>query len=240
MLIDEAKRKAVGATVNDLDVVVTTAGKLTQTDGRWQQKLGLTDTSGHIWAIASLAKNIPIIRKSQLLIKDGEIDTFTRGETEEKRLLFSEFAIPAVSEPPEEKDKFEGVLDPVVESTLARYGVAATEALWPCKRKQKDGSYRTMWVIYHRYCEQVAAKAGIVLDLPQIIHNDKETGEVVLLVVGHLGWVQEWSYGEASPRTSVTPYIWAMAEKRAKDRVILKLAGFHGTVYSESEEDWSK
>jgi hypothetical protein len=32
----------------------------------------------------------------------------------------------------------------------------------------------------------------------------------------------------------MAPYVWAMAEKRAKDRVILKLAGLYG-VYSDEE-----
>ena len=43
--------------------------------------------------------------------------------------------------------------------------------------------------------------------------------------------------GEASPKNNKNAYPWAMAEKRAKDRVILKLIGLHGLVYSEQEAD---
>jgi hypothetical protein len=53
----------------------------------------------------------------------------------------------------------------------------------------------------------------------------------------------EWSIGEAligvNYRVSgkQAAYVYAMAEKRAKDRVILKLIELHGYVYSEEEAD---
>ena len=47
----------------------------------------------------------------------------------------------------------------------------------------------------------------------------------------------EWSIGEASPYNNKNAYPFAMAEKRAKDRVILKLVGLHGDVYSQDEAD---
>jgi hypothetical protein len=53
----------------------------------------------------------------------------------------------------------------------------------------------------------------------------------------------EWSIGEAligaNYRVSgkQAAYVWAMAEKRAKDRVILKLIELSGLVYSEEERD---
>ena len=49
------------------------------------------------------------------------------------------------------------------------------------------------------------------------------------MVMGHMGDKSEWSIGEVSPHpTSKNSYPYAMAEKRAKDRVILKLVGLHG------------
>ena len=48
--------------------------------------------------------------------------------------------------------------------------------------------------------------------------------------------VREWSFGEAMGYNLKNNYPFAMAEKRAKDRVILKLAGLHG-VYSEEEAE---
>ena len=45
------------------------------------------------------------------------------------------------------------------------------------------------------------------------------------------------TYGEASPRNTKNAYPYAMAEKRAIDRAILKLIGLHGFIYSEDELD---
>ncbi len=45
------------------------------------------------------------------------------------------------------------------------------------------------------------------------------------------------TFGEAAPMNNSNGYPVAMAEKRAKDRVILKLVGLHGDVYSEDEAD---
>jgi len=47
----------------------------------------------------------------------------------------------------------------------------------------------------------------------------------------------EWSFGEATPANNKNAYPFAMSEKRAKDRVILKLVGLHGDVYSDTEID---
>lgn len=240
MFIADAKKLAVGAIVEDLDVVISTAGKTTKVDGKWEQKLGLTDTSGHIWAVLKMTKNNPCCRTNALVVRSATIDEFTtKGGGQDKKLIIDKYEQPTyVGEPPEEGSKFEGVLDPLVENILERYSIAVTDALWPLKRKNKSGVVSTQWIIYHRYCEQIAAKAGIIFDKPEVAVNDRENHEVVLLVTGRMGHTVEWSYGEASAKTTILPYIWAMAEKRGKDRVILKLAGFHGMVYSDAEENW--
>ena len=46
-----------------------------------------------------------------------------------------------------------------------------------------------------------------------------------------------WSFGEATPKNNKNSYPYAMAEKRAKDRITLALAGIHGYVYSEMEAE---
>ena len=48
---------------------------------------------------------------------------------------------------------------------------------------------------------------------------------------------EAWSIGESAPYNTKNSYPYAMAEKRAKDRVILKLIGMHGDTYSEDEAD---
>lgn len=92
------------------------------------------------------------------------------------------------------------------------------------------------WVCYHKDLEAAAARAGVKWTAPQIIESDSAKA-VSILATGSLGEHTEWSVGEASPKNNKNAYPWAMAEKRAKDRVILKLLGFAGNVYSEEEAD---
>lgn len=118
-------------------------------------------------------------------------------------------------------------LDPIIGEVLRKYGFGP-DACWDC-----HGS----WVIYHRALEQLAAKAGIVFDMPTVLEANGVARSVALCVTGRLGDRCEWSVGEASPPNNKNAYPWAMAEKRAKDRVILKLIGLHGFAYSEEEAD---
>jgi len=95
-------------------------------------------------------------------------------------------------------------------------------------------------VIKHKALERLAAAAGIEFKSPHIIRSDRD--EAVILVTGALGERSEWSIGEALVNVNYrvsgkqAAYVYAMAEKRAKDRVIIKLAGLHG-IFSEDEAD---
>ena len=111
---------------------------------------------------------------------------------------------------------------------LRKLGLTPEEAGWDC-----HGTY----VLLHKALEKVAASKGIKFDEPKIINADISAKEVVVLVTGHMDDKSEWSFGEAAPYNSKNSYPFAMAEKRAKDRVILKLVGLHGDVYSEEEAD---
>jgi hypothetical protein len=93
------------------------------------------------------------------------------------------------------------------------------------------------FIIYHHAVEKAAAHLGITFDPPQIIEANGENGIAAICVTGHHDQKQEWSIGEASPKNNKNAYPWAMAEKRAKDRVVLKLIGLHGLAYSEEEAD---
>lgn len=119
-------------------------------------------------------------------------------------------------------------IDPTIEAILKDHGFNAREVLWDC---------HGTWCMYHRALEQVAAKAGITFDRPAVLENDGKGKSVALCVFGRLNDREEWSVGEASPANCKNAYPWAMAEKRGKDRVILKLIGLHGLVYSEEEMD---
>jgi hypothetical protein len=93
------------------------------------------------------------------------------------------------------------------------------------------------WAIKHSAIERIAAENKIVFDRPAIIEAKSEDKIAVVCVFGTMGDRTEWSFGEASPANNKNAYCWAMAEKRAKDRVALKLLNAHGTLYSEDEAD---
>jgi hypothetical protein len=90
--------------------------------------------------------------------------------------------------------------------------------------------------IYHKTIERIAAQSKIRFDRPEVISADPQN--VVVVVTGHsLDGHTEWSFGEASPKNCKNAYPYSMAEKRGKDRVVLKLVGLHGFLYSEDELD---
>ena len=107
-------------------------------------------------------------------------------------------------------------------------GIGHSEAVWDC---------HGTWVMYHKICERLAAHKKIKFDKPDVIHFDLSKSEVVISITGHLGDASETSIGEVSPKNNKNAYPFAMAEKRAKDRVILKLLGLHGDVYAQDEID---
>lgn len=119
-------------------------------------------------------------------------------------------------------------LDSRLLEILTKYGERPEDALWDC---------HNVWVAYHKAIERIAAKANIVFDRPAIIAHDLKEKTAVICVFGTMGERTEWSFGEAAPYNNKNGYPWAMAEKRAKDRVVLKLVGLHGEVYSEEEAD---
>lgn len=111
---------------------------------------------------------------------------------------------------------------------LAEINLTERQAVWDCHGTP---------VVLHKALEKVAAHYKVKFDTPQIIACDVAAKEAVICVTGHMGEATEWSIGEAAPYNNKNSYPFAMAEKRAKDRVILKLVGLHGEVYSEEEAD---
>jgi hypothetical protein len=122
--------------------------------------------------------------------------------------------------------------DKKISEVLAKFGEPMAGNVW---RVQGTA------VIYHKTLERIAAQAKVVFDEPKIIRAERD--EAVIQVTGRMGERVEWSIGEAligvNYRVSgkQAAYVYAMAEKRAKDRVILKLIELHGYVYSEEEAD---
>src|SRR3954469_11297560 len=122
--------------------------------------------------------------------------------------------------------------DQQIADILAKYGEPIAGNIW---RVQGQA------VIYHKALERIAAQAGIVFGPPTILRAERD--EAVILVTGSMGERTEWSIGEALVNVNYrisgrqAAYVYAMAEKRAKDRVILKLIGLHRLLYSEEEAD---
>jgi hypothetical protein len=119
-----------------------------------------------------------------------------------------------------------------IEEVLAKFGEPMAGNVWRVQGTP---------VIYHKALERIAAQARIVFDPPSILRAERD--EAVILVSGRMGERSEWSIGEALVGVNYrvsgkqAAYVYAMAEKRAKDRVILKLIELHGYVYSEEEAD---
>tara|TARA_R100000664_G_scaffold15166_3_gene23640 strand:- start:736 stop:1446 length:711 start_codon:yes stop_codon:yes gene_type:complete len=111
---------------------------------------------------------------------------------------------------------------------LSEVDLTQEQAMWNC---------HGTWVMLHKALEKLAAHKKVTFDKPEMIYFDVNKNQTILLVTGHCNDVSEWSYGEATPQNNKNAYPFAMAEKRAKDRVILKLLGFHGDVYSDAEVD---
>jgi hypothetical protein len=118
-------------------------------------------------------------------------------------------------------------LDPDIAAILKAHKLG-TDALWDC---------HGTWVMYHWAVERAAAQARISFEPPQVLEARSADKVVAICVTARMSDRVEWSIGEAAPSNNKNSYPFAMAEKRAKDRVALKLLGLSGLVYSEEEAD---
>lgn len=107
-------------------------------------------------------------------------------------------------------------------------GIKGNEATWDCHGTP---------VVLHKYIEIIGAKLNVSIDSLDVIEAITEKGIVSMKCVASIKDRQVISYGECSPKNNKNAYPYAMAEKRAVDRCILKLANLHGFVYSENEID---
>jgi hypothetical protein len=125
-------------------------------------------------------------------------------------------------------------LEPRIEAIRKEYGLEASD-FWQIKQNKQ-------WVCKHSALEIIAVKAKVEWFPPQIIESNAPALVTSMVVTGKMGDRVEWSTGETNPSNyhvsgKQPSYPWAMSEKRAKDRVILKLVGIHGLVYSEDEAE---
>ena len=106
--------------------------------------------------------------------------------------------------------------------------INGSEATWDCHGTP---------VVLHKYIEIIGAKLNVSIDSLDVIEANAKDGIVSMKCVASIKDRQVISYGECSPKNNKNAYPYAMAEKRAVDRCILKLANLHGFVYSENEID---
>ena len=111
---------------------------------------------------------------------------------------------------------------------IKQVGLTENKATWNCHGTP---------VVLHKALEKIAIHENIVFDAPTIIESNIKDKHVAICVTGHKADATAWSIGEAAPYNTTNKYPYAMAEKRAKDRVILKLLELSGDVYSEEEAD---
>jgi hypothetical protein len=122
--------------------------------------------------------------------------------------------------------------DDRVRDILAKFGEDMAKETWMVQGTR---------VIFHKAVERIAAKAGIIFEEPTVLRAERE--EAVILVRGRLGDRWDFDIGEALVNVNYrvsgkqAAYVWAMALKRGRDRLILKLIQLHGDVYSEEEAD---
>lgn len=116
-----------------------------------------------------------------------------------------------------------------IKEFMAKHGVAKDE-VWLVPGGKS-------YAIKHTAIERIAFQHNVHFGQPTILEANGYEGSVALIVTGKLGDFEQWATGEAAPRNNKNAYPWAMAEKRAKDRVVLKLLNIHGILYSEAEAD---
>ena len=114
---------------------------------------------------------------------------------------------------------------------LAQKYNLSKDDFWELKRGTSS-----MWIITHDACEKIAAKENIQFGAPTIYRDSNQ--DVAIVGDAKRGNKVIWSTGEASPKNCKAPYMFAMAEKRLKDRLVLKLINaYEYGIYSDSEAD---
>ena len=113
--------------------------------------------------------------------------------------------------------------DPTTIKLLKKYDMGK-EAVWDC---------HGTWIVLHKYLEKIAISEKVIINELSIEELNSEKRICVVKCVATSPQQQIITYGESSPHNTKNMYPVAMAEKRAKGRAILKLAGLHGDFYED-------
>ena len=96
------------------------------------------------------------------------------------------------------------------------------------------------WILTHDACTKIGHKENISLDKIESIYQSET--ESKFLITMSKGETSITSVGEASKSNCTSRYLSCMAEKRGRDRCVLKLIkAYEWGIYSEEEaEDFKK
>lgn len=117
----------------------------------------------------------------------------------------------------------------LIEQFKNKYGLDGSD-FWPLKLGGKE-----QWIINHNALERVALQEKISWSI-EVLNFAPDV--VVKATATHPGTkVTIESLGEAGPKTTKQSYLYAMAEKRAVDRCVLKLLNAHAYLYTDQDAD---
>ena len=95
---------------------------------------------------------------------------------------------------------------------------------------------KSNWIITHDAVEKIADIEKVEFHLPQVFRDNNSN--VAMLGEASKGDKRVWSTGESSSYNNKNPYNFAMAEKRLKDRLVLKIINaYEYGIYSDVEAD---
>ena len=95
---------------------------------------------------------------------------------------------------------------------------------------------KSNWIITHDAVEKIADVEGIKFHKPEVFRDNNSN--VAMLGSATKGDKHIWSTGESSSYNNKNPYNFAMAEKRLKDRLVLKIINaYEYGIYSDVEAD---
>ena len=96
-------------------------------------------------------------------------------------------------------------------------------------------SHAKKYAITHKSMEKIQVREKIKITDLELSFIDLGLGACVVKCTAVKNKLQVITFGECNKKNNHNAYPVAMAEKRAIDRAILKLAGMHGDFYSEDE-----
>ena len=113
----------------------------------------------------------------------------------------------------------------------------------PTSQKDMSGDFWCIgknYIIFHDSLTKIAKIEGIVFHKPQveILYNDNNFFGVAMMGEAELDGYKIWTSADSTKENTMAKYYFNMAEKRLRDRQVLKLLDLYEYgLYSEEEAD---